>query len=86
MADSVNPDQTIGAVCSGSTLFASLLNSSVMLGNYCSRLHFQIHFFLGVLMVRTYLHFQLFLEKTSRSLLYERIPKNLVSFVVQFHL
>ena len=36
MASSVNPDQTapIGAVCSGSTLFASILNSSVMLGNY----------------------------------------------------
>ena len=36
MAKSVNPDQTapIGAVCSGSTLFASLLDSSVMLGNY----------------------------------------------------
>ena len=29
-------DQTapVGAVCSGSTLFASILNSSVMLGNY----------------------------------------------------
>ena len=39
MADSVNPDQTapIGAVCSGSMLFASILNSSVMLGNYLSR-------------------------------------------------
>ena len=36
MANSVDPDQTapIGAVCSGSTLFASMLNSSVMLGNY----------------------------------------------------
>ena len=36
MANSVNPDQTapIGAVCSGSTLFASILNSSVMLDNY----------------------------------------------------
>ena len=36
MANSVDPDQTapIGAVCSGSTLFASILNSSVMLGNY----------------------------------------------------
>ena len=32
MANSVDPDQT--AVCSGSTLFASILNSSVMLGNY----------------------------------------------------
>ena len=36
MANSVDPDQTapIGAVCSRSTLFASILNSSVMLGNY----------------------------------------------------
>ena len=36
MANSVDPDKTapIGAVCSGSTLFASILNSSVMLGNY----------------------------------------------------
>ena len=35
MVNSVDPDQTapIGAVCSGSTLFASILNS-VMLGNY----------------------------------------------------
>ena len=36
MANSVDSDQTvpIGAVRSGSTLFASILNSSVMLGNY----------------------------------------------------
>ena len=36
MANSVDPDQTapIGAVCSGSTLFASKLNSCVMLGKY----------------------------------------------------
>ena len=36
MANRVNPDKTapIGAVCSGSTLFVSILNSSVMLGNY----------------------------------------------------
>ena len=36
MANSVDPDQTapIGAVCSGSTLFASILNSPVMLGKY----------------------------------------------------
>ena len=52
MANSVDPDQTapIGAVCSGSTLFASILNLSVMLGNYLqqmisSRQHFQMHFF-----------------------------------------
>ena len=36
MANSEDPDQTalIGAVCSGSRLFASILNSSVLLGNY----------------------------------------------------
>ena len=36
MANSVHPDQTspIGAVCSGSTLLASILNSSVIIGNY----------------------------------------------------
>ena len=36
MANSVDPNQTapIGAVCSRGTLFASILNSSVMLGNY----------------------------------------------------
>ena len=36
MANSVDPDQTapIEAVCSGSTLLAPILNSSVMLGNY----------------------------------------------------
>ena len=34
MANSVDPDQTapLGAVCSGPTLFASLLSSSVMFG------------------------------------------------------
>ena len=62
MANSVDPDQTapIGAVCSGSTLFASVLNSSVILGHYLqqttsaddfSRRHFQMHFFLGTLRV-----------------------------------
>ena len=36
MANSVDPDQTapIGAVSSGSTLFASILKLSVMFGNY----------------------------------------------------
>ena len=36
MANSVDPDQTapIGAVCSGSMLLASILNSSIMLWNY----------------------------------------------------
>ena len=38
--NSVDPDQTapIGAVCSGSMLFASILNLSVMLGNYLQQL------------------------------------------------
>ena len=36
MANSVDPDQTapIEAVCSGSTFFASILNSSGMISNY----------------------------------------------------
>ena len=36
MENSVDQDQTAprGADCSGFTLFASILNSSVMLGNY----------------------------------------------------
>ena len=36
MANSVDPDQTapIGAVCSWSMLFTSILNSSVMLVNH----------------------------------------------------
>ena len=36
MANSVDPDQSapIGAVCSGSRLFAFILNSSVMIGSY----------------------------------------------------
>ena len=39
MANSVDPDQTapIGAVCSESKLFPSILNWSVMLGNYLQR-------------------------------------------------
>ena len=53
MAKSVDPGQTapIGAVCFGSTLFASILNLSVMLGNYLRQMtsaevNFQMHFFL----------------------------------------
>ena len=47
MAKSVDPDQTapLGAVCSGSTLFASILNSSVMLGNYLQQTTFSDAFF-----------------------------------------
>ena len=58
MANSVDPDQTapIGAVCSGSTLFASILDLSVMLGNYLQQTTsaddiFRCIFFLGALRV-----------------------------------
>ena len=36
----MDPDKTapIGALCSGSTLFASILNSSLMLGNYLQQM------------------------------------------------
>ena len=61
MANSVDPDQTapIGAVCSGSMLFASILNWSVMLGNYLQQTTsaediFRCIFFLGALRVKTY--------------------------------
>ena len=49
MANSVDPDQTasIGAFCSGSTLFASILNLSVMLGNYLQQTTFSDAFFLS---------------------------------------
>ena len=60
MANSVDPDQTapIGAVCSWSTLFASILNLSVMLGNYLQQTtsaddNFRC-IFLGALRVKIY--------------------------------
>ena len=59
MANSVDPDQTapIGAVCSGSTLFASILNSPVILGNYLQQTTssediFRYIFFLGAFRVK----------------------------------
>ena len=60
MANSVDPDQTapIGAVCSVSTLFASMLNLSVMLGNYLQQTTsaddmFRCIYFLGALRVNS---------------------------------
>ena len=47
MANSVDPDQT-APICSGSTLFASILNSSVMLGNYLQQTTFQMIFLVVV--------------------------------------
>ena len=56
MANSMDPDQTapIGAVCSGSTLFSSMLNSSVIIGNYLQQMTsadnlFRCIFFLALL-------------------------------------
>ena len=61
MVNSVDTDQTapIGAVCSGSTLFASILNSSVLLGKYLQQTTsadniIQMHFFLGALSVNPF--------------------------------
>ena len=53
MANSVDPDPTapIGAVCCGSTLLASILNSSVMLGSYFQQTTISDAFFLGALRV-----------------------------------
>ena len=47
MANSVDPDQAapIGAVCSWSTLFASILNLSVMLGKYLQQTTLADNFF-----------------------------------------
>ena len=58
MANSVDPDQTapIGAVCSVSTLFAFILYSSVMLGNYLQQMTLADdifrYIFLGALRVK----------------------------------
>ena len=55
----LEPDQTapIGEICSRSTLFASILNSSVMLGNYLQQTTSADNisrciFFLGTLRVK----------------------------------
>ena len=62
MANSVDPDQTAptGAVCSESTLFAFILNSSVKLGNYLQQTTsvddiFKRIFFHGALRVNVWL-------------------------------
>ena len=59
MSNSVDPDQTapMGAVCSGSKLFPSLPNWSVMLSNYLQQTTsaddiFRCIFFLGALRVK----------------------------------
>ena len=82
MAHSVDPDQTapIRAVCSGSTLFASILYSSVMLSNYLQRTTsaadiFKCNFFLGALRVNPYSVNTFFVLKMSAFLSAARILK-----------
>ena len=59
MANTVDPDQTApkGAVCSGSMLLTSILNTSVMLGIICNRrllqTTFSDAFFFGALRAKT---------------------------------
>ena len=74
MANSVDPDQTapIGAVCSGSSLFASILNLSVMLGNYLQQTTsadniFRCIFFLGAVRVKKILYQITFFKDTKPS-------------------
>ena len=60
MANSVDPDQTAPiAVCAGFTLFASMLNLLVMLGNYLQQTTsaddiFRCIFFLGSLRINIF--------------------------------
>ena len=52
MANRMDPDQTIGAVCSGFTLFASIPDASVIIGNYLQQTSaddiFRCYFFLAL--------------------------------------
>ena len=81
MANSVDPYQTapVGAVCSGSTLFASVLNSSVMLGNYLQQTTstddiFRCVFILSALRFNGHIH-----------LLYKSVKFNAYAQVHQSH-
>ena len=71
----MDPDHTapIGAVCSGSTLFASILDSSVMLGSYLQQTTsaddiFRCIFLLGALRVN-------FCVGSVKAILYQMVPK-----------
>ena len=87
MVNSVDPDQTapIGAVCSGSMLFASILNSSVILGNYLQQMTsaddiFRCIFFLGalrVIMLNPYKQLSVFFCGNSADP--DQTPQNAVS-------
>ena len=72
LANSVDPDQTasIGAVCSGSTLFASILNSSVMFCNYLQQTTF-----LGALRVKLDIRYSSVTNVTSIFKLITKLSK-----------
>ena len=81
MTNSVDPDQTapIGAVRSVSTLFASILHSSVMLGNYLQQTTsaddiFRCISFLGALRVKKVDKDTIFLHVDSKDCQNVRIP------------
>ena len=91
MTNSVDPDQTapIGAVCSGSMLFASILNLSVILCKYLQQTTstddiFRYIFFLGALRVNCQKLVTYFFQSQSGVLLPllnqgPRIPHEVVS-------
>ena len=94
MANSVDPDQTapIGAVCSGYTLLASILNSSVILGNYLQQTTsaediFRCIFFLGALRVKV-ISWSIYYAFTGCNLRvgkFDVSASNMIIFVSIFH-
>ena len=87
MANSVDPEQTvpIGAVCSGSMLFVSKLNSSAMLGNYLQQTTsadniFRCIFFLFFKNCEVQLPMYLFLSIYIISNMSINFPRNLSHF------
>ena len=86
MANSVDPDQTapIGAVCSGSTLFASIVSNARQLfaEDDFSRRHFQIHFFLGALMVKQKICLQMTLPVGETIDFFSPFTTNVVCFSI----
>ena len=78
MANSMDPDQTapIGAVCSGSTLFASILNWSVIIGNYLQQTTsaddiFRCIFFLALKGLKTLLKLSIYIPIFYGDLVYK---------------
>ena len=88
MANSKDPDQTapIGAVCSGSTLFAFILKLSVMPGNYLQQTSsaddiFRCIFFLGALSVRAPFYKIVFLRNVAKACLSHQSTSEAGTFI-----